>query len=225
VRRVKHHLPEERIGELEKRYWRRPDWWEMRLRDPAPPQSRDLLAEAARRELDDMVATSWYRPSWSRMPYFVVPSFSDCHIRLNLRGRERDGFIDPDRYEEACEEVERQVRSILDARTGRSIVDEVIRTRAKDPMGEIGPVPDLVVTFRGEVTDVVRHPDVGVVGPVPLMQMGEHTVDGWASITVPGAGPGNHGRIELRDLTATVLGLLGVAPSPSVTGRDVRADG
>ena len=40
-----------------------------------------------------------YRPHWPRMPAFALPSFYDGRIRINLRGRERHGLVDPSRYE------------------------------------------------------------------------------------------------------------------------------
>jgi len=219
VRRIRHHLPETALNQFEKRYWKRPDWWNMNVRQPAPYHSRDLYAEAARIELESVAAASWYRPYWSQMRAFVLPSFSDCHLRLNLRGRERDGIVDLDDYATVCDEVEAELRSLLDARTGEPIVDKVLRPREDDPMAEIGPDPDLVVTFH-VTTDTLRHPDVGVVGPAPLMRMGEHTPDGWAMIATPEGERSEMGTLEPRDLTATVIGLLGLPDSPLVTGTD-----
>lgn len=219
VRRIRHHLPETALNTFEKMYWRRPDWWDMRLREPAPYHSRDLYTEAHRIELESVAASSWYRPFWPRMKAFVVPSFSDCHIRLNVRGRERDGIVDPVDYASVCDEIEAELRLLVDARTGEPIVNEVIRARLDAPMDEIGPAPDLVVTFH-TVTDIVRHPTVGLIGPSPLMRVGEHTPDGWAMISTPEGERADLGTIEPRDLTATVVRLLDLPESPLVTGSD-----
>ncbi|MGK2955528.1 MAG: alkaline phosphatase family protein [Solirubrobacterales bacterium] len=220
VRRFKHLLPMSALGRFEKLYWRRPDWWEMQLRSPAPYRSRDLFAEAARQESEAVVATSWYRPYWSKMQAFVIPSFSDCHIRLNVKGRERDGVIAEADYDRVCDEVETFLRKITDARTGEPVVDEVLRLRKDDPMAAIGPAPDLVVSFT-HVADVVHHPDVGTVGRCPLMRMGEHTPHGWAVISTPDGAVGDLGSFEPRDLTATVIDLLGVPAAPTTTGRSL----
>jgi predicted AlkP superfamily phosphohydrolase/phosphomutase len=222
VRRIRHHLPETKLNAFERRYWRRPDWWEMHLREPAPYERRDLLTEAGRRELESVAGASWYRHLWSQMPAFVVPSFSDCHLRVNLRGRERDGLVDLDEYEAELDRLEADLRALTDARTGEPIVAEAYRPRAKDPLASIGPVADLIVSFSA-VTDVVRHPEVGTVGPSPLLRIGEHTPDGWAAISRPDLAPGRLGAIEPRDLTATVVDLLGLAPSPTVTGTSALA--
>lgn len=219
VRRVRHHLPETALNWFEKKYWRRPDWWEMRHREPAPYHSRDLYGEASRIELESIAASSWYRTSWPQMKAFVIPSFSDCHIRLNVRGRERDGIIDLADYDAAADEVEAELRALTDARTGKPIVEDVIRIRQDDPTADIGPALDLVVTFNA-TTDILRHPTVGLIGPSPLMRMGEHTPNGWAMISTPDGVREDLGTMEPRDLTATVVGLMGLDKSPSVTGKD-----
>jgi len=223
VRRIRHHLPATALNAFERTYWHRPNWWEMHLRPAASETSRDLYAEAARLELESVVATSWYRPHWGKMKAFVIPSFSDCHIRINLKGREAHGIVEPDDYEAVLDEVEADLRKIVDARTGEPVVDYVIRMRAKDPNASIGPAPDLVVSFKA-VTDVISHPEVGVVGPAPLMRMGEHTPNGWAAISTRDGVRADLGAHQPRDLTATVIELLGLAPSPLVTGTSFAPD-
>ena len=220
VRRLRHHLPEAMLNSFERTYWRRPDWWEMHVREPAPYHSRDVYSEAGRIELESVAASSWYRPHWSGMKAFVLPSFSDCHVRLNVIGRERDGVVPAEEYDAACDEVEAELRSLVDARTGQPIIDEVLRVRRDDPLADIGPAPDLIVTFTA-VTDVVRHPTLGVIGPVPIMRAGEHTPEGWVTIVTPGQEHADLGSAEPRDLTATINDLLGVPQSPLVTGTSV----
>jgi predicted AlkP superfamily phosphohydrolase/phosphomutase len=221
VRRLRHHLPASRLNTFERLYWRRPDWWHMHLRTPAPYARRDVLAEGGRIELESVVATSWYRTYWHRMRAFVVPSFSDCHIRLNVRGREANGIVDPAKYDEECDAVERMLRELVDARSGQPIVKDVTRPRRDDPMAPIGPAPDLVASFT-QVTDVVRDPVAGLIGPAPLARMGEHTSRGWVAIWTPDGTRADHGTCRPRDLTATVTELLGVPPSPLITGTPLQ---
>ncbi|MEM9038294.1 MAG: alkaline phosphatase family protein [Actinomycetota bacterium] len=222
VRRIRHHLPETWLNKFEKVYWKRPDWWEMNVRPITPLHTRDLYAEASRIELESVAAASWYRPYWSQMRSFVIPSFSDCHIRINLKGREADGIVDFDDYDAECAAVEAELRALVNPRTGTPIVKEVLRVRADDPLAEIGPAPDLLVTFN-ETADTIQHPEHGLVGPCPLMRAGEHTPNGWAIISTPDGESGDLGVIEPRDLTATVIDLLDVPESPLVTGTSALA--
>jgi predicted AlkP superfamily phosphohydrolase/phosphomutase len=221
VRRMRHHLPAAQLNTFERLYWHRPDWWQLNLRQPAPYRRRDLLAEGARFEMESSIAVSWYRSYWHRMRAFVVPSFSDCHIRLNVRGREHDGVVEPSAYDAELDALERSLRDVVDARSGETIIADAVRPRRDDPMAPIGPVPDLVVSFTN-VTDIVRDPHVGIVGPSPLARMGEHSVQGWAAIWRPDGTGADHGTCRPRDLTATVVDLLGLPSSPLVTGTPLR---
>ena len=42
-----------------------------------------------------------YRRHWPRMPAFALPSFYDGRVRINLRGREKHGLIEPSRRHQA----------------------------------------------------------------------------------------------------------------------------
>jgi predicted AlkP superfamily phosphohydrolase/phosphomutase len=52
------------------------------------------------------------------MRAFAVPSYYDGQIRLNLRGRERDGLVEPSRYEATCREIEALLRECRNPLTG-----------------------------------------------------------------------------------------------------------
>ena len=83
--------------------------------------------------IDEMAAISeslhWqppmrYRRWWPQMDWFVLPTFSDAHVRLNVAGRERDGRIPIDDFGEACDGFEDTVRACINPRTGRSAVEQ-----------------------------------------------------------------------------------------------------
>ena len=54
----------------------------------------------------------WYQEHWPKMRAFVIPSYSDVHLRINLAGREREGLVPAGDYEAACDEVERELRAV-----------------------------------------------------------------------------------------------------------------
>jgi predicted AlkP superfamily phosphohydrolase/phosphomutase len=190
-------------------------WWEMAVRSPASP-SIDLGTAGARKPLDYHVA-AWYARYWPRMRSFIVPSFSDAHVRVNLVGRERDGIVPLAEYHQELDAVEALLRSVTDARTGRPVVDEIFRMRASDPLDPDGPTGDLVVTFA-EVSDVIVHADTGPIGAAPMQRSGEHSNDGWVLVRPPGGASGDLGDRRPRDLAPTLVQLLGLPASPLVTG-------
>lgn len=220
--RIRHALSPRGLARFEKLAWRRPDWWDMRRRPPAPRETSDVLAAGARHESEQMVPTTWYRPYWAQMRYFVAPSFSDCHIRVNLRGRERHGLVDPADYDTVLDEITETMRALVDARTGRPVVERVMRVR-ENPFTEPGPPCDLIVAMSDVVTDAIEHPTLGALGPVPFHRMGEHHGRGWFVVGADVALKPNVGTMRPRDLAPTVMDMLGMAPDPRLTGRSALA--
>ena len=56
------------------------------------------------------------------MSAFALPSFLDGRIRINLRGRERDGIVELSQYEEICRSLETLLGECRDPRTGEAAV-------------------------------------------------------------------------------------------------------
>lgn len=165
------------------------------------------------------VAT-WYRTAWPRMPAFVVPSFGDAHVRINLEGRERDGCVAVIDYERVCDEVERQLGMCHDVRSGRRAVAEVTRMCSDDPLAVDGPTADLVVRFVDGV-DAIEHPDAGVIGPFPPARTGSHTAVGFALVAGPSIPHADLGTRPLVDLTATIAALLECPVPPGSDGNSI----
>jgi predicted AlkP superfamily phosphohydrolase/phosphomutase len=157
----------------------------------------------------------WYHPAWPRMRAFALPSFSEGYVRLNVRGRERDGIVDPGDYGRTLDEIEALVRRARNARTGSPLVDRVIRCRpsAEDRDPKL-PDPDMVVIWTSEPADAVDTP-VGRIGPMPFRRSGSHVERGF--LLASGAGiPAGVPLPEPRgiDVAPTILSLMDV-PIPS----------
>lgn len=202
-----------------------------RGRSPAPPlgslalpipDESDLSPEEiqASRESFDYQPTTWYQRHWPRMRAFVLPTFSDAHVRINLRGRERDGIVAPEDYKQACDEVVSTLHQCTNPRTGRSVVADVVWMAKEDPFAPDGPDSDLVILWT-EGIDALHHPEVGTIGPFPLMRTGEHSSNGFALFSGPGIDPQDLGERSAFDLTPTFLSLLGQEPSEDLVGSTI----
>jgi predicted AlkP superfamily phosphohydrolase/phosphomutase len=168
-------------------------------------------APMARQELHWQPAMR-YRHHWSRMPAFALPSFYDGRIRINLRGRERDGMIEPSRYEETCRGLEAMLRECRHPGTGEAVVDSIERAWTRDPLALTGSEADLTVVWRGVVA-ALEHPSLGLIGPVPLRRTGGHTgKHGMAYVVAPGVEPGDRGVRSAFDVVPTMVRLLGNQP-------------
>ncbi len=185
-----------------------------RWRSPAAPTGhRDLDWQPAAR----------YEQHWPRMTAFALPSFYDGRIRINLRGRERDGIVDPSHYEETCRVLETILRQCRDPRTGEPAVADIERASTRDPLALAGSESDLLVVWRGTAA-ALEHPRLGLIGPVALRRTGGHTgPHGMAYIAAPGIEPGDRGTRSAFDVVPAVVELLGSRPPAGMSGASLLA--
>lgn len=160
----------------------------------------------------------WYNRLWPKMKAFALPAFAEGLIRINLKGREGRGIVDPSEYDAVCDELTQMLYRLKDGRTGQPLVKKVVRTRqyaTEDQDDPKLPPADLVVFWQDEATDVVDSPDLGRVGPIPYFRTGGHRPRGFAAIKGPGIDPGSSlpEGAEAVDLPPTILNLMD-APIP-----------
>ena len=155
----------------------------------------------------------WYSPSWPEMKAFALPSFSEGYVRLNVRGRERDGVIEPADYSRVCDEIETLLDRcathdrFADAAQGAAFP----RIRPRDGSEAAGP--DLLVLWTPEPADVVDTP-FGRIGPLPFNRSGSHVERGF--LLAGGGGipvAASLADPQAIDLAPTILSLLDVRPS------------
>lgn len=170
--------------------------------------------------IDWMPATR-YRRFWQRMSAFALPSFYDGRIRINLRGRERDGRVDPARYRAFRDDLVATLRACRDAITGESVIEEIEYPAAADPM-ELGPTEaDLVILWRGAPMGL-DHPEHGRIGPLPYRRTGGHTGGpGFALVNGADIQSGHYGTRSAYDVVPTFIELLGLAPIAGLSGASL----
>lgn len=159
----------------------------------------------------------WYKPFWSQMKAFALPSYSEGYIRINLQGREPNGVVAPSEYHAVCDELCEMLYRLKDARTGRLMVDKIMRTR-QNPTDNDPKLPDadLVIIWQEDyATDVVDSPDVGRIGPVPYHRTGSHRARGFFAAKGPDFPAGADLPVgHALDLAPTILALMD-APIPN----------
>jgi hypothetical protein len=199
-----------------------------RLPEPLKSLLKGARASAARwrsrneplRESVGYMPGYHYRHHWPQMPAFALPSFLDGHIRINLRGREQYGIVEPSRYEETCQTLETVLRECRDPRTSEPTVATIERASTANPLSLAGSESDLVVVWR-DVAAALEHPRLGLIGPVPLRRTGGHTCQGIAYLSGPGLEPGERGVRPSCDIVPTIVRLLGAQPTTRVVGNDL----
>lgn len=161
-----------------------------------------------------------YRHHWPRMPAFALPSFLDGLIRINLRGREKYGFVELSQYEETCRTLETLLRECRDPRTGEPTVATIERASTSNPLALAGSESDLLVVWR-DVAAALEHPRLGLIGPVPLRRTGGHTCQGIAYVAAPGLEPGERGVRPSCDIVPTIVRLIEAEPTTRLVGEDL----
>ena len=175
-----------------------------------------LLDPPIEQELDmAWMPSMWYWSLWPEMKAFALPAFTNGHIRINLKGRDRDGIVEPEEYDALCEEIMELLYDLKDGRTGKPVVKHVAKTR-KFPKDDDPKLPDadLVVLWDQPATDVVDSSKLGRVGPLTHCRAGGHTGQGFLMAKGPGIVSGSDlPKGEVVDLPPTILNLMN-APVP-----------
>lgn len=163
---------------------------------------------------------------WSRTRFFSLPADLNGYVRINLRGREAGGIVEPGaEYDALCSELEAAFTSFVDIDTGRPFVAAVERVDALvEPDAPARRyLPDLQVQWGelsiGESRGVrsERYGEIvwGHGYRLPSGRSGNHRDQGWFVAAGPGIEPGPcESRYETIDLIPTVFEWMG-AERPS----------
>ncbi len=201
-----------------------------RLRSVVPTSVRSEVARLlpARAALKLTARLESPKLDWSRIRAFAVPSDVQGFVRLNLRGRERLGTVDPADADAVLDELAAGLLSFHDD-DGRQVVDSVARASEVEGEGERADwLPDLLVSWSDRpTTGPVRltSPAFGVaeLRGAGSGRSGNHDDAAWA-LLVPGR---SRERAPDRaphvvDIAATACSLLGPrrvgAGRPAVAG-------
>jgi predicted AlkP superfamily phosphohydrolase/phosphomutase len=204
---------------------------------------RQALPWTLVRQVTRRMPTAWNKalvPLWSRRMhdwsttrYFALPMDYNGYVRLNLKGRELEGCVDPKEADGIVEELNAALRSFRDLTTGKPVIRGTIKV--DDLIPPTAPrrrfLPDLVVLWdppgplwasSGLVSDQfgeIRWPQGRKLASG---RSGNHTPHGWFVATGPGIRPGPSARTyDTADLMPTVFHWLG-APRPAhFVGRPI----
>ena len=176
----------------------------LRERVPASIQNRiaRLVPVSVRDEVMNQSVIAGH--DWARTSGFDVVADMNGYLRLNVRGREREGILD--RHGEALPRYVEWVRecfeSLTVAGTGEPLVESVQLTSDVFPGPRLDNLPDLIVTWAGHRP--VSRVDSRVLGPVAAEhatgRSGNHRRDGFCVVDVPGREPPT--LTDIRELAA-----------------------
>lgn len=170
---------------------------------------------------------------WSRTRYFPLPMDHNGYIRLNVKGREPEGIVDPSEIDAVCAELRAGLMSFKDVETGEPVIEDVVRV--DDEVGRAAPrrsaLPDLVVLWAGhrsaQSSEGVTSDRCGKIrwpkgASFKSGRSGNHTHHGWFLATGPGVCPGRSSRTyDTIDLLPTAFEWMGAAQPDFFHGRPI----
>ena len=151
--------------------------------------------------------------NWKNSRAFSVPSDYTGLIRINLKGREPNGLVEPGcEYDALCEELTRELNTLINPETGKKAVSKVLRVDQLYQGENLWDLPDLIVRWAGDAPiRALASPRIGRVdGELPDKRTGAHLPYGFLLPVGEHIHPGN-GVVEgsIMDIAPTILYLMG----------------
>jgi predicted AlkP superfamily phosphohydrolase/phosphomutase len=184
------------------------------LRDglPAPVQERIAMAVPAR--VRDWVVGRAYTGAldWKETPGIPLPTGGEGYVRLNLLGREADGYLEPGsaRHREYLDAVREGFLSLRRVPTGEPLVEAIIAPPERFPGPRSKYLPDLSVMWRpGLPATEVHSETLGTFrGRLKTGRDGNHRAVAFAAVAGPGRNSARAGGMQnIVDLAALVRDL------------------
>jgi predicted AlkP superfamily phosphohydrolase/phosphomutase len=155
---------------------------------------------------------------WSRTQAYFNNTGSTYGARINLMGREPEGIVKPEEYDEVRNRVIEKLNSAMDDQEGRKVMERIYRKEDIywGPYTENAPdiifVPDCKYTLHGQIKDDI----------FKKSRKGRsfHRLDGIFILHGPGIKKGR--KIEgahIMDVAPTILYLLGLPIPKGFDGR------
>ena len=206
-----------------------------RIRGLIPNAWRHAVKRRLPFELQDRFTAFWRLggTDWSRTRAFSQVADLEGCIRINLRGREAAGVVEPGQYHELCAQITEGLLTFEDVDTGEPVVRKIAATNQIYPGGvRLGELPDLLVAWthtplaeqRGIVSPQFGQIDLPTPGRNPTGRSGNHRPHGF----LIGVGEGFEAGANIEDghildLAPTVYAMLNLPCPRRMRGRDLRS--
>lgn len=184
-----------------------------RIRAAVPARIQYSLAYLLGEKIQDWVVNRSLigGVDWARTPAFRIASGGEGYIRLSIKGRERDGYLEPGEVDDFIAWLKERLFEIKVAHTGAPLVRDVMHMKTLFPGDRAEFLPDLVVAYApDEPAPAIESPVIGrLEAHLDTGRGGNHAPH--AFMIVAGAGrssPALTGVTDIRDMRTFIETLL-----------------
>jgi predicted AlkP superfamily phosphohydrolase/phosphomutase len=163
-----------------------------------------------------------FRYNWKECSAFAVPNDHTGAIRINLKGREPLGIVEPgDSYEALCNELTTKLLQLVNPATGHKVVQEVILVRDVYQGERLNDLPDLIVKWRNDAPVFsLTSPIIGLVnGTLKDPRSGTHRKNAYYLRIGERVVQNMDDEISLLDIAPTILSILETPIPESYAGK------
>jgi predicted AlkP superfamily phosphohydrolase/phosphomutase len=195
---------------------------------------RPILRSMPKRVTDRMLELwSARMHDWHATRHFALPMDHAAYLRVNLRGREREGIVAPGgEYDAECAALADLFASLRDRDTGLQIAPAPLRAFAEADASAThrALLPDLVVPWDGPtattsrqlVSDLLPAFRYDVPARLPSGRSGNHTGGAWCIAAGPGIAAGSSvAGHNILDLAPTAFAALGAEALSGFQGAPI----
>jgi len=204
------------------------------LRALVPIQARSWIKSRLPIPLQDRLTLFWRTGGidWRKTRAFAAFCDLDGYVRINLRGREAAGIVEPgEEYEGLCSRICAGLETFVDEDTGAPVVDGIMRIDQLYPAGRMREhLPDLMIRWSASPAAAHRRIvssrygaiDWPTPGHHPQGRSGNHLSDGYLLAAGPHVPAGaTLDRAHILDLAPTVYELLGLPVPVEMQGSSL----
>ncbi len=202
------------------------------LRNMVPKSVRSAVSRTLLpRSVNEKLSLRWKTAgiSWEHTQAFLIENANEGYIRINLKGREPQGTVEPGAaYEALCKKLYQALHGMTNPANGRPAAHKVYKT---DDIYS-GPcrshMPDLIVTWNeaAQITTELLTEQYGVLRhAVPGCEVapyysGNHRPNAFTAAVGPGIAPGTilEGA-SIMDLAPSILTYFNLEPPAYMPGR------
>jgi len=199
-------------------------WRIVKMVVPGPVQY--AVKERLPQFAQDQLLFLWYRggKKWKGCRAFAIPNNDSVGaIRISVRGRDRDGLVEPgDEYESVCRDITDALYELTDKKGGRPLVKQVTLTHETFHGPFLQQLPDLTVLWDQSFEwSTVYSPRFGTLQIKQQdARTGGHSSRGFVLVTGPDVPPGVHLPVSsIYDIAPTVLQAANIPIPEYMDGR------